>query len=95
MSLFNRKSEIVRSSQLAASLGSSEGSKELETIVDKINPTIHDFLMKLPGINSKNIHTLMRRVTNMKALLKLTEVIFGLKLISVALPPFHDMRCIT
>lgn len=60
--------------QVASSFGTSEGTKELENIVDKINPNCHDFLMKLPGINSKNIHTLMRRVTNMKALLKLTQV---------------------
>ncbi|KAJ6645403.1 DNA repair endonuclease XPF [Pseudolycoriella hygida] len=57
----------------AASFGCSENTKELESIVDKINPTIHDFLMKLPGINSRNVHTLMKRVTNMKALLKLSE----------------------
>ncbi|XP_037032816.1 DNA repair endonuclease XPF [Bradysia coprophila] len=56
----------------AASFGSSD-AKELETIVDKINPTTHDFLMKLPGINSRNIHMLMRRVANMKELLKQTE----------------------
>lgn len=67
--------------QRAASFGSSETTKELETIVDRINPTIHDFLMKLPGINSRNIHALMRRVANMKALLKLTEVFSEKKLI--------------
>lgn len=60
----------------AAAHGSDDGaggSADLDQIVDKINPTLHDFLLKLPGITAKNIGLVLRKVTDMKALLALTE----------------------
>lgn len=62
---------------VAASLGSDDqGTKDLENIVDKMNVNIHDFLIKLPGITSKNIAMLMRKVADFKELLKLSQVCF-------------------
>lgn len=60
---------------VAALLGSDEagGAGEGDNIVDRTNPNIHDFLIKLPGINSKNIGKVMRKCKNLKELLKKTE----------------------
>ncbi|XP_062565744.1 DNA repair endonuclease XPF [Armigeres subalbatus] len=58
---------------VATSLGSDEAGGEGENIVDRTNPNIHDFLMKLPGINSKNIGRVMRKCKNLKELLKKSE----------------------
>lgn len=49
------------------------GPADIEQIVDKINPTLHDFLLKLPGITSKNVGLVLRKVHDMKALLALDE----------------------
>lgn len=49
------------------------GPADIEQIVDKVNPTLHDFLLKLPGITSKNVGLVLRKVTDMKALLALSE----------------------
>lgn len=60
----------------AAAHGSDDainGPAEIEQIVDKINPTLHDFLLKLPGITSKNVGLVLRKVYDMKALLALSE----------------------
>lgn len=58
----------------AAGLGSDETTKELDTIVDKLNTNIYDFLLKLPGITTRNIAKIMTSVKNLKELLKLNEV---------------------
>lgn len=58
----------------AAQHGSSD-AKELDSIVDKINTNVQDFLLKLPGINSRNITNVMKKVKDLKELLTLNEVI--------------------
>lgn len=63
---------------VAAALGSTESTKELDKIVDKINPNVHDFLLKLPGITSRNINKVMREVKDLKALLKYDQVSLNL-----------------
>lgn len=50
------------------------GAADIDQIVDKINPTLHDFLLKLPGITAKNVGLVLRKVTDMKALLALSEL---------------------
>lgn len=60
----------------AAAHGSDDASgglADIDQIVDKINTTLHDFLLKLPGITAKNVGLILRKVTDMKALLALTE----------------------
>lgn len=47
--------------------------QDINIIESKYNSGIYDFVRKLPGINSKNIDTFLRRVKNMKNALKLTE----------------------
>lgn len=58
----------------ASALGSDESTKELDSIVDKLNTNIYDFLLKLPGINTRNIVKLMTKVKDLKELIKLDVV---------------------
>lgn len=58
----------------AASLGSDENTKELDTISDRLNTNIYDFLLKLPGITTRNIAKVMTKVKNLKELIKFNVV---------------------
>lgn len=60
---------------VAAALGSADASTKelLDNIIDRINPNIHDFLLRLPGITSRNIVMLMKRGIDLKHLLAMTE----------------------
>ncbi|XP_067634879.1 DNA repair endonuclease XPF isoform X2 [Eurosta solidaginis] len=40
----------------------------------KYNPNIYDFLLRLPGVNTRNVHKLMRQGGSLKELLKCTQV---------------------
>lgn len=53
--------------------GSDDAISELATATDKYNTAIYDFLLKLPGINSKNIHAVMKKGKSLKNLVKLKE----------------------
>lgn len=71
----NREEPIPKD---AAAKGSDSATKELmDNIIDKINPNVHDFLMRLPGVTSRNIGLLLKKVTDLKGLLRLTEVKFS------------------
>lgn len=59
---------------MAVQLGSDDPTQEFDAIVEKYNTNIHDFLLKLPGISSKNINAVMKKGENMKNLLKLSQV---------------------
>lgn len=59
----------------ASALGSDENATDLDNIVDRMNTNIYDFLLKLPGINTKNIANVMSKVKNLKELIKMDEVI--------------------
>ncbi|XP_053694518.1 DNA repair endonuclease XPF [Sabethes cyaneus] len=61
--------------EAAVLVGSDEagGPAEVESIADRSNPNIHDFLIKLPGITSKNIAKVMRKCKNLKELLQRSE----------------------
>lgn len=54
----------------AAALGSDDSTRELDSIVDKLNPNIYDFLLKLPGISMKNVVRVMTKVKTLKELTK-------------------------
>lgn len=54
--------------------GSEDPSQELDAITEKYNASIHDLLLKLPGITLKNINAVMRKGKNLKELLKMDEV---------------------
>ncbi|XP_076044470.1 DNA repair endonuclease XPF mei-9 [Oratosquilla oratoria] len=41
--------------------------------IEKFNPQIKDFITKLPGINTKNMYTVLNRVTNLVELMTLTQ----------------------
>lgn len=58
----------------AAALGSDEVTNELDKIVDRLNPNIYDFLLKLPGITTRNIGKVMTKVKDLKELIKLNMV---------------------
>lgn len=58
---------------VAVQIGSDDPSQELDAITEKYNASIHDLLMKLPGIHLKNIHAVMRKGKNLKELLKMSE----------------------
>lgn len=55
----------------AAALGSDECTKEIDSIIDRLNPNIYDFLLKLPGITTRNVARVMTKVKNMKELIRL------------------------
>lgn len=48
-------------------------SLNAEVLTDRFNTTIHDFLLKLPGINPNNVGKLMRNVTDFRELMKKTK----------------------
>jgi DNA excision repair protein ERCC-4 len=54
-------------------VGTEDPSQELDSITEKYNANVHDFLLKLPGINLKNIDSVMRKGKNLKELLKMDE----------------------
>lgn len=58
----------------AAALGSDENTKELDSIADRMNTNIYDFLLKLPGITTRNIAKVMTKVKNLKELIKMNMV---------------------
>lgn len=58
----------------AAALGSDESTRELESIADRMNTNIYDFLLKLPGITTRNIAKIMTKVKNLKELIKMDMV---------------------
>lgn len=58
----------------AAEVGSDETTNDLDSIVDRLNTNIYDFLLKLPGITTRNIGKVMTKVKNLKELIKLNEV---------------------
>ncbi|XP_058451178.1 DNA repair endonuclease XPF isoform X2 [Malaya genurostris] len=70
-----KQGKLEPDTEVAALVGTDEagGPVEIEQIADRSNPNIHDFLIKLPGINSKNIGKVMRRCKNLRELLKKTE----------------------
>lgn len=57
----------------AVQLGTDDPSLELDAVTEKYNANIHDFMMKLPGINLKNIDTVMRKGKSLKEMLKMDE----------------------
>lgn len=50
--------------------GLEDPSQDFDVITERYNPNIYDFVMKLPGISSRNVHAVMRRGKNLKELLK-------------------------
>lgn len=62
----------------AAALGSDECTRELENIADRMNTSIYDFLLKLPGITTRNIAKIMAKVKNLKELIKM-DMVNGVK----------------
>lgn len=57
----------------AVQLGTDDPSQELDAVTEKYNANIHDFVMKLPGINLKNIGNVMRHGKSLKEMLKMDE----------------------
>lgn len=74
MPLFLQENKDEPNPDLAVQLGSDDPTQEFDAIVEKYNTNIHDFLLKLPGISSKNINAVMKKGENMKNLLKLSQV---------------------
>ena len=57
----------------AVQSGTEDPSLELDAITEKYNSSVHDFVLKLPGMNSKNINAVMRKGKSLKELLKMNE----------------------
>lgn len=59
----------------AAAHGSDDAGAgdAIENFTDRINSTLYDFLLKLPGITAKNVMLVLRKVKDMKALLEYDE----------------------
>ena len=58
-------------SELALKLSSDEDNEMIQVDASKYNSAIHDFVIKLPGINSKNVYSLLNKVENLPQLLTL------------------------
>lgn len=56
--------------EAAALLGGDDEPVELK---EKYNPTMYDFLLRLPGINTRNIANVLKKGKSLKDLLRLTE----------------------
>lgn len=54
-------------------VGNDDDLQELTAVTDKFNTNVYDFLLKLPGISSKNIHHVMSKGGDLKNLVKLSE----------------------
>ena len=67
-------------SETALQLGSTDPTQDYDFITEKYNTNIHDFLIKLPGITSKNIDAVMRKGVSLKNLLKMSEKELGVLL---------------
>lgn len=59
--------------ETASQVGSDDAVGELATATEKYNTALYDFLLKLPGINSKNIHNVMKKGKSLKNMVKLKE----------------------
>ncbi|XP_036339541.1 DNA repair endonuclease XPF [Rhagoletis pomonella] len=59
----------------AAAVGIDEAGSSTEEL--KYNPNIYDFLLRLPGVNTRNVHMLMRQGGSLKELLRRTQVELG------------------
>lgn len=53
------------------SAGLEDPSQDFAAVTERYNPNIYDFVLKLPGISTKNVHAVMRHANNLKNLLKL------------------------
>lgn len=51
--------------------GLEDPSQDYDAITERYNANIYDFVMKLPGISTKNVHVVMRHAKSLKDLLKL------------------------
>ena len=67
-------------SEMAIQLGSEDPTQDYDLVAEKYNTNIHDFLLKLPGISSKNIDAVMRKGKSLKDLLKMNEQELGVLL---------------
>ncbi|ALC48873.1 mei-9 [Drosophila busckii] len=59
--------------QLAASLGSEEALTDAAGDQLQYNNAIHDFLLRLPGVHTRNVHGLLRRGGSLRQLLERTQ----------------------
>ncbi|XP_034490838.1 DNA repair endonuclease XPF [Drosophila innubila] len=59
--------------QTAAALGSEETGGAAAGEQLHFNNAIHDFLLRLPGIHTRNVHALLRRGVSLRELLKRTQ----------------------
>ena len=55
----------------AAQIGIEENK---DIFVDKYNPRIQDFVSKLPGVTTKNLHLILSKGKSLNHLNKLTKV---------------------
>lgn len=60
-------------STMAIQQGTDDPTQELDSITERYNANIYDFMLKLPGINLKNIDAVMRKGKNLKEILKKSE----------------------
>lgn len=57
----------------ATEIGTNDGANDLDLIGEKYNTNIYDFLIRLPGISTKNVSMVLKTVKNLKQLSKMSE----------------------
>ncbi|XP_066585729.1 DNA repair endonuclease XPF-like isoform X2 [Prorops nasuta] len=57
----------------AAQIGVGENEEENKDMLDKYNTGIYDFMMKLPGVHSKNIHRILQKGKSLPHLITLSQ----------------------
>lgn len=55
--------------------------QDIDIVETKYNTNIYDFMQKLPGITSKNIDIVMRKVKNLDEMITLDQVRYSRRLI--------------
>ncbi|XP_028048200.1 DNA repair endonuclease XPF isoform X1 [Monomorium pharaonis] len=60
-------------SNVAAKIGADEDTENKQIMVEKYNSHIKDFIAKLPGVHSKNLHILLNKGGSLDNLIKLSQ----------------------
>lgn len=60
-------------SNIAAKIGADEDMENKQIMEEKYNTQIQDFIAKLPGVHSKNLHILLNKGESLDHLLKLSQ----------------------
>lgn len=71
--LFEELKQNKENPKIEQVLQTGSDMEELSIVTEKYSTNIYDFVLKLPGVNLKNVHGLMRHGKSLKNLIKMSE----------------------